>query len=97
MTASGDDLDLFNGDAHGWILEQMQDRSAKEVHVTTGLRRLMLRYSDERYFDGWGRLVCGWFTVLKVLRVQVPSGIAAKTTYVLAVVNDGPSRRPHGQ
>ena len=48
LTASEDDLTFFNSDAHGWILSQMQDRSGREVHVSVGLRRLMLCYAEER-------------------------------------------------
>ena len=97
LTASEDDLGLFNSDAHGWILSQITDRSGREVHVSVGLRRLMLCYAEERYYDEWDRLVHGWFTVLKVLRVRAPSGVAAKTAYVLSVANDGSSRRPQDQ
>ena len=99
FTASEDDLTFFNSDAHGWILSQMQDKSgrAREVHVSVGLRRLMLCYAEERYYDEWDRLVHGWFTVLKVLRVRAPSGVAARTAYVLSVANDGSSRRPQDQ
>jgi hypothetical protein len=57
----------------------------------------MLCYAEERYYDEWDRLVHSWFTVLKVLRVRAPSGVAAKTAYVLSVANDGSSRRPQDQ
>ena len=87
-------MGFFNSDAHGWILSQMQDKSGREVHVSVGLRRLMLCCVEERYYDDWDRPVHGWFTVLKLLRVREPSGVASKTAYVLSVANDGSSMRP---
>jgi hypothetical protein len=59
LTASEDDLALFNSDAHGCVLSQMQDRSGREVHVSMGFRRLMLCYAEERYYDEWDRLIHG--------------------------------------
>ena len=52
LTASEDDLTLFNSDAHGWTLSQMQDRNESEVHVSMGLRRLMLCYVRVKKHQG---------------------------------------------